>query len=220
MESGHYTYPAGTIFEELSWMPMPPTYYAYPMSASGQAGYPVAMQHALPYPSMANWCSYNANGECSNHKPLNTYAILDKIQEKTEFVYEATAQYAAEKVKIWFQNQRYKRKHRESSVPGHTTVTSSSGANTSVSSVSSSSPTDSPDSANSKHNGITETTAVRQGSIVHPGNEMAFQHSNYPKLYWESQATYYPCPNFAQEYIPNAEGKLSLPICTEDDLEL
>lgn len=29
---------------------------------------------------------------------ISRYAILDKIQEKTEFVYEATAQYAAEKV--------------------------------------------------------------------------------------------------------------------------
>ncbi|PIO70647.1 homeobox domain protein [Teladorsagia circumcincta] len=168
MDSANCAYPAATgIFDELPWMSMPPAaYYAYPVSAGGQAGYPMAMQHSLPYSNMANWYGYNASGMQSGGKYKKKRNLFTKLQlnmlqrrfaEKEHIRQPERDNFAqmigltGEQVKIWFQNQRYKRKHRESGKRNEI-VSGSSGANTSVSSLSSPSPGDSSDSENVKRN--------------------------------------------------------------------
>ncbi|KAK6754984.1 hypothetical protein RB195_013762 [Necator americanus] len=201
METSSCSYPVTGIFDEIPWMSMPPPYYAYPISATGQPGYsvPMTMPHSIAYPSMANWRT-----------------SWWQVQEKAELIHETTTEYASEKVKIWFQNQRYKRKHREYGTRDAGT-TSSSGANTSVSSLSSPSPDELPDAKLPTK----EVPAAQQTTNNIPCSEITFEQSNYSQLYWSQQAAYYPPLNFsAQGFNTSPEEKLSLSTCSEDDLDM
>ncbi|KJH52318.1 homeobox domain protein [Dictyocaulus viviparus] len=255
MEAGNYAYPTGAIFDELPWMSMHPTYYAYPMPTNAQTGYPMTMQPPLPYPNMTNWCSYNTNGtqplakykkkrnlftklqlnllqrrekNCTFENltiagEVNYYRFAEKehIRQPERDNFAQMIGLTGEQVKIWFQNQRYKRRHRENSAR-YANVTSSSGANTSVSSLSSPSPVDSPDSGNIKPIGIADTSVVQNENRTNLPHETDFQHPNYTQLYWESQvnATYYTNTNFEPDYMSNADEKLSSSIGMQNDLGL
>ncbi|VDM80476.1 unnamed protein product [Strongylus vulgaris] len=120
-----------------------------------------------------------------------------------------------EQVKIWFQNQRYKRKHREYGVKD-ASITGSSGANTSVSSLSSPSPDDSPD-ANLPS--FKDAPPPQQVKSLPTCSETIFEHS-YPQLYWSQQAAYYPSSNFTSQAYQTPEEKPSLSTCAEDDLDM
>lgn len=191
----------------------------------------MAMQHSLPYPSMANWYGYNTcvqtNGKYKKKRNLFTKLQLNMLQrrfaEKEHIRQPERDNFAqmigltGEQVKIWFQNQRYKRKHRGSGQQ-NASVTGSSGANTSVSSLSSPSPADSPDS---KFNITREVRMVNQTDATEPRPDLSFHHTqNCSQLYWGPQMAYYPTPLFQQShYSTVTEEKLSLSSSSENDLE-
>ncbi|KAK6023674.1 homeobox domain protein [Ostertagia ostertagi] len=108
-------------------------------------------KHALPY-SQYGAIGMQSGGKYKKKRNLFTKLQLNMLQrrfaEKEHIRQPERDNFAqmigltGEQVKIWFQNQRYKRKHRESGRRNET-VSGSSGANTSVSSLSSPSPGDS-----------------------------------------------------------------------------
>ncbi|KAK5968951.1 Homeobox domain-containing protein [Trichostrongylus colubriformis] len=236
MESGQCTYPPTVgILDELPWMQMPPAaYYAYPLPTNGQAGYPMTMQHPLPYSSMANWYGYNTNGMQPGGKYKKKRNLFTKLQlnmlqrrfaEKEHIRQPERDNFAqmigltGEQVKIWFQNQRYKRKHRDSG-SRNGGMNGSSGANTSTSSLSSPSPRDSPDSEKARRNEIQHLPLMHQEGVTGPAQNPAFQQTqNYSQVYWGPQMAYYSTPpTFAQQNY-NSE-KLSLSSSSENDLDL
>ncbi|KAL6742112.1 hypothetical protein Aduo_015303 [Ancylostoma duodenale] len=235
MENSNCGYPSAGIFDEIPWMPMPPAYYAYPVPGSGQPGYPMpmAMPHSLPYPTMANWYNYattgaQAGGKYKKKRNLFTKLQLNMLQrrfaEKEHIRQPERDSFAhmigltGEQVKIWFQNQRYKRKHRDYGVR-EASATGSSGANTSVSSLSSPSPDDSPDAKLPTN--FKDVPLLTQTTTTVPCSGVSFEHSSYSQLYWSQQAPYYPTTNFTTQGFNTApEEKLSLSTCSEDDLDM
>ncbi|KHJ92293.1 homeobox domain protein [Oesophagostomum dentatum] len=81
MENSSCAYPDTGIFDEISWMPMPPAYYAYPVPGAGQPGYamPMPMAHSMPYP-MASWYNYATSGTQAGGKYKKKRNLFTKLQ--------------------------------------------------------------------------------------------------------------------------------------------
>ncbi|ETN84353.1 homeobox domain protein [Necator americanus] len=224
METSSCSYPVTGIFDEIPWMSMPPPYYAYPISATGQPGYsvPMTMPHSIAYPSAQVGGKYKKKRNLFTKLQLNMlqrrFAEKEHIRQPERDSFAHMIGLTGEQVKIWFQNQRYKRKHREYGTRDAGT-TSSSGANTSVSSLSSPSPDELPDAKLPTN--FREVPVAQQTTNNIPCSEITFEQSNYSQLYWSQQAAYYPPLNFsAQGFNTSPEEKLSLSTCSEDDLDM